>query len=161
MTVRNSLRSSPWSRHLIKLPGTGYYVFVPQIVSCAMSFTGWEAGKQEYRSVESREKTHQMCIKQGTVLDWIIISFFLPQPVTFALCLCALSLIEAQKGKKKRLNCRLNCTPRSFEHRKRYTTAMQLLPWALYILIVLSNAIIKSTDAVLIVSLCVLLSMFY
>lgn len=59
-------------------------------------------------------KTTDVHEAQGAVLDWIILFFFL-QPVTFTLCICALSLIEAQK-ERKRLNCRLNCTPRSFEH---------------------------------------------
>ena len=35
----------------------------------------------------------------GPILDWILL--FLLQPVTFTLCLCALSLIEAQKPEEE------------------------------------------------------------
>lgn len=51
-------------------------------------------------SVKAKKvKTCHMC--SGTHLDWII--FFPPLllPVTFTLCLCALSLIEAQKPEEE------------------------------------------------------------
>ena len=48
---------------------------------------------------QDRKNTPDVHEAQGPILDWILL--FLLQPVTFTLCLCALSLIEAQKREEE------------------------------------------------------------
>lgn len=66
--------------------------------------------------------------EEGTHLDWIrFLHLFLPPPVTFTLCLCALTLIEAQKpGEEIELQIELH--PKVILALKSYPAAIELLP---------------------------------